>query len=139
MMLALIGNQIFLSIAREVSLKIKETSFVNANAYPFGEFMHGHVAVMNKPGMVISFVNNENIELQTKFLNKIKADYNPKMLSFNLDNSLDVAELTFNIAETNRVVQVFCALIAGQLLALNCAKALGQDIDHPHGLTKVVQ
>ena len=134
----LLGSQIFYPIAKEASLKIKETSFINANAYPFGEFMHGHVAVLNNPSLVIAIVDSDNLSLQSKFLEKIKKDYSPKMITLNMDNLLNLSDISFEIKEQKRITQVFCALVISQLLALNCAKMLGRDIDKPHGLSKVV-
>lgn len=135
---AVLGSNLFMALAMEASLKIKETSFVNANPYPFGEFLHGHVAVFNNTGLLIAFVDEGHAELQAKFLNKIKADYSPKMVVFSMNHALNVGDVNFEIAEKAEILQIFATLVTCQLIALNCATFLGRDIDNPHGLTKVV-
>ena len=59
------------AIAKEASLKIKETSYINVYSNILGEFMHGHVAILNnKPAMVHISVN-ELSYTAIKNLNKI--------------------------------------------------------------------
>ena len=131
-----VGSNFFLPIAQEASLKIKETSFVNANAYPFGEFLHGHVAVFNNGGVLIAFADDK--EKHPKFLEKIMSDYSPKLITFGMDLDLNIGDINFKIDEKDAILQLFATLVTCQLFALNCATMLGRDIDNPHGLTKVV-
>ena len=51
----------FYPLSKEGALKVKETSYINANAYPIGEFLHGHIAILNKKCAVIAIVNNVEI------------------------------------------------------------------------------
>ena len=54
----------FYPLAKEGALKIKETSYINTTAYPTGEFLHGHIAILNKRCAVISLVNNNNVDFR---------------------------------------------------------------------------
>lgn len=56
----ILGSRIFYGLAKEGALKIKETSYINTTAYPTGEFMHGHVAILNRKSAVIVLVDEIN-------------------------------------------------------------------------------
>lgn len=49
-------------------------------AYPFGEFMHGHVAVLNQKSIVIAIIDEENAQFAVRNLKKIKEEYNPQIV-----------------------------------------------------------
>ena len=57
--------------AKEGALKIKETSYINTVAYPMGEFLHGHIAMLNKKCAVIMLVDELNIQYAIDVLMKI--------------------------------------------------------------------
>ncbi|MCQ2754388.1 MAG: SIS domain-containing protein, partial [bacterium] len=68
------------AIAKEATLKIKETSYKNITAAILGEFMHGHVAVLNNKGMFIYFSAEKISERAVNNINLIKKDYNPTIV-----------------------------------------------------------
>ena len=70
----------FYPLAKEGALKIKETSYINTTAYPTGEFLHGHIAILNKKCAVISIVNNFNVDFTVKVLERIRDNYNSDSL-----------------------------------------------------------
>ena len=49
------------ALAKEASLKIKETSYINTTSAILGEFMHGHVAVLNNNNEVLVYILNDNL------------------------------------------------------------------------------
>ena len=77
---AVLASGMFYPLAKEGALKIKETSYINTTGYPTGEFLHGHIAILNKRCAVITIVNNSNVEFTVKVLDKIRADYNADCL-----------------------------------------------------------
>jgi len=65
------------ALAKEACLKIKETSYINIMSHILGEFMHGHVAVLNNKSVLI-YISSDVVSYSTiKNLEKIKKDYNP--------------------------------------------------------------
>ncbi len=68
------------SLAKEAALKTKETSYKNISAAILGEFMHGHVAVLNNKATLVYISVDKISERSISNLNKIKADYNPKLV-----------------------------------------------------------
>ena len=59
--LIILARGINYSIAKEAALKLKETCYINANGYPAGEFMHGHMAILDKKFsvLVLDFADND--------------------------------------------------------------------------------
>ena len=74
------------AIAKETSLKIKETSYINVYSNILGEFMHGHVAVLNNKPAFIHISINELSHTAIRNLNKIEDDYNPPLFIIGCSN-----------------------------------------------------
>ncbi len=138
--IAILASGMFYPLAKEGALKIKETSYINTTAYPTGEFLHGHIAILNKKCAVISIVNNINIQFTLDVLNKINNDYKT--------DSLIISAFPIPNVGRNCVIYVpfsididflFSSLIILQLLAFETALLLNRNIDKPDGLTKVVK
>lgn len=128
------------ALAKEASLKIKETSYLNTTSSILGEFMHGHVAVLNnKHSLLIYVLNNDLTYTAIKNLNTIKESYNPPI--FLIGNRTNQVKYTYNInIECEKpIVKTFCIAIIVQLLALETAIRLHRNVDKPHGLNKVVK
>ena len=53
---AILGRNINYALAKEGCLKTKETSYINANTMPAGEFMHGHFAFLDEKVPVIAIL-----------------------------------------------------------------------------------
>ena len=66
----LLGSKECYALAKEGALKIKETSYINTGAYPMGEFLHGHVAVLNRKIPVISALTPDNYYSQLRVIKK---------------------------------------------------------------------
>ena len=78
--IVLTADGISYSLAKEGALKIKETSYKNINAAILGEFMHGHVAVLNNKATLIYISVDKITERSINNLNKIKSDYKPTIV-----------------------------------------------------------
>ncbi len=127
------------AIAKEASLKIKETSYINVYSNILGEFMHGHVAILNNKPAFIHISINELSYTAIKNLNKIEEDYNPPLCVIGCSNDKINPKFHINIDCESDIVKSFCIVVISQLLALETAKALGRNVDKPHGLNKVVR
>lgn len=126
------------SLAKEGALKIKETSYKNITASILGEFMHGHVAIFNNRGSLI-FISVDNVsERSIDNLNKIKEDYNPKIILIGNNNSRINSDFYIGIKCENEIQQLFSNVLILQLLALEIALKLKRNVDNPKGLHKVV-
>ena len=128
------------ALAKEASLKIKETSYINTCSYILGEFMHGHVAILNNSKSMLVYVSNDDLTYNAiKNLNKIKENYNPPIIL--IGNRTNQVKSTFNINVSCQkpIVKTFGLLIIIQLLALETALKLHKNVDKPHGLNKVVK
>lgn len=127
------------ALAKECALKIKETSYLNTYSAILGEFMHGHVAVLNNKKTVLIYILNDNITYTAiKNLGKIKENYNPPI--FVIGNRTNQVKSTYNLnIECEKpIVKTFCIAVMIQLLALETALKLHRNVDKPHGLNKVV-
>lgn len=135
----IIGYDYYYILAKEGSLKIKETSYINTNAYALGEFMHGHIALLNKNNTVLTICARDMTRFEYKILRKIKVDYNPKIICItDYDKPLNVKSQII-IKAQSEISRIFCVLVTLQILALEIAKRLHRNIDNPKGLSKVVK
>ncbi|OGI02915.1 MAG: hypothetical protein A2Y25_09890 [Candidatus Melainabacteria bacterium GWF2_37_15] len=119
------------AFAEEGALKIKETSYINATGYPTGEFLHGHVAVLDENFPVISiltrcFDDAENYPLAIKNTEEIKKKRNPIMIEL-------------RHGEENEIIASFITAVMLQLLTYKTAMLLGRNVDKPRSLNKVVE
>ena len=127
------------ALAKEAALKIKETSYLNVASSILGEFMHGHVAVMNNKSALIYILVDDLSYTATKNLNKIKKDYNPPICIMGNKNVKINSTFNINIDGESKMVKYFCVAVMIQLLALEIALKLRRNVDKPHGLDKVVK
>lgn len=127
------------AIAKEASLKIKETSYINVYSNILGEFMHGHVAILNNKPAFIHISINELSYTAIKNLNKIEEDYNPPLCIIGCTNEKIHPKFNLDINCESEIVKSFCIVVIAQLLALEIALTLGRNVDKPHGLNKVVK
>ncbi len=139
----ILGSRIFYGLAKEGALKIKETSYINTTAYPTGEFMHGHVAILNRKSAVIVLVDQINHGICINNIKKMKQSYNPYFVTISDKNAPEYFyELCQNHIMTDtkeEISAIFGTLILLQLIAFESAKLLNRNVDKPIGLSKVVK
>lgn len=126
------------SLAKEGALKIKETSYKNISAAILGEFMHGHVAVLNNKSMLIYISIREISKLSVSNLKKIVSDYNPKLVIIGASDEELTPDWNIDIFCENEIQQMFANVVILQQIALETALKLKRNVDHPRGLQKVV-
>lgn len=137
--LVVTADGISYAIAKEASLKIKETSYINVYSNILGEFMHGHVAVLNNKIAQIHISVKDLSYTAIKNLNKIQEDYDPLLCIIGNSNEKVEADFNLNINCESKIVKSFSLVVIVQLLALEIAKKLKRNVDKPHGLDKVVK
>lgn len=138
----LLGSRECYALAKEGALKIKETSYINTTAYPMGEFLHGHVAVLNRKIPVIVALTPDNYYSQLRVIRKIRNDYNPFIISIGTkSDDTDIkglSNISIDIDDEDFITRMFLILVIYQLIALKTAVALNMNVDKPKGLKKVV-
>lgn len=106
--------------AVEASLKLKELSYVNANAYSAGELKHGPIALIDENFPVIAFCANKKTEEKIlSNLQEVKARGAP-ILAIAPDHLASVASIaddTIFVLSTIDELSPFASTVAGQLLA----------------------
>ncbi len=138
--IVILSNNIFTTIAKEGALKIQETSYISSLSYPFGEFMHGHMAILNKKTSVIAVINEKNYTFAHKVLLSLKSKYKfDVILISNIDLDEDFKNNSIKVCAKDDISYSFALLTLYQILSLCIAKQLNNDIDKPQGLTKIVQ
>ena len=126
------------AMAKEAALKIQETSYLNVTGIILGEFMHGHVAVLNNK-MPLIYISASGVSYSAaKNLEKIKKDYNPPIYIIGRSHERITPNFNITIDSEDWVSRMFSNAIVIQMLALEIAKKLGKDVDKPKGLVKVV-
>ena len=137
-LIVITADGISYSLAKEAALKIKETSYKNISAAILGEFMHGHVAVLNNKSTLIYIAVDEISKRSVANLQKIKSDYHPKLVIIGVENKDVHANWNINIECENEIQQMFANVVIFQQLALEIAQNLHRNVDHPKGLHKIV-
>lgn len=134
----IVADGISYSLAKEGALKIKETSYKNISAAILGEFMHGHVAVLNNKATLIFISVDKISERSVNNLNKIKEDYKPKIAIIGDGDCRVNPDFHIDVECENEIQQLFANVVILQLIALETALKLKRNVDSPKGLHKVV-
>lgn len=123
----------------EVALKLKELTYVAAEAYSSADFQHGPKAIV-EPGFPLIAIAPQGLALRTmaeslELFARSSADL---AVISNVPALLEQARLALPIPETvPEWLSPLIAVLPGQLLALGLSEARGIDVDTPRGLHKV--
>lgn len=128
-------------VAMEGALKLKEISYIHAEAYPAGELKHGPLALIDNEMPVVAVApNNELLEKLKSNLQEVQARggelYVFADVRATMENVPGVKLL--RVAETDEVVAPIIYTIPLQLLAYHVALIKGTDVDQPRNLAKSV-
>ncbi len=137
-----LGRGTMYPIAMEGALKLKEISYIHAEAYPAGELKHGPLALIDEDTPVVAVAPLDDM------LEKLKANLQEvnarggKMIVFEDEQSNISSEKDFTVvkATTNvgRITAPITFNIALQLLSYHVALIKGTDVDQPRNLAKSV-
>lgn len=128
-------------VAMEGALKLKEISYIHAEAYPAGELKHGPLALIDEEMPVIAVApNNELLEKLKSNLQEVNARGGELYVFADsrapMENVPGVNLL--RVAETDEVVAPIVYTVPLQLLAYHVALIKGTDVDQPRNLAKSV-
>lgn len=136
-----LGRGIHFPIAMEGALKLKEISYIHAEAYPAGELKHGPLALVdsNMPVVVIA-PNDALLEKVKSNMQEVKARGGELFVFADADSHFNASE-GVHVIRTPRHVGVLSPIlhvIPVQLLAYHAALLKGTDVDKPRNLAKSV-
>ncbi|QIK38851.1 glutamine--fructose-6-phosphate transaminase (isomerizing) [Caldichromatium japonicum] len=128
-------------IALEGALKLKEISYIHAEAYPAGELKHGPLALIDEEMPVIAVApNNGLLEKLKSNLEEVRAR-GGQLIVF-ADQRVHLAQnngvTVVGVPATNELVDPLLFTIPLQLLAYHVAVLKGTDVDQPRNLAKSV-
>ncbi|WP_369217566.1 glutamine--fructose-6-phosphate transaminase (isomerizing), partial [Streptomyces flavofungini] len=124
-------------VAREASLKLKEVSYIHAEAYPASELKHGPLALIEPALPTVAIVPDDDLlEKNRAALEEIKAR-SGKILAV-AHQEQEKADQTIVVPKNENELDPILMGIPLQLLAYHTALALGRDIDKPRNLAKSV-
>jgi glucosamine--fructose-6-phosphate aminotransferase (isomerizing) len=137
-----LGRGTMYPIALEGALKLKEISYIHAEAYPAGELKHGPLALIDEMMPVIAIAPLDDLLEKLKSnLQEVKAR-GGQMIVFEDEHSDISSETSFKVvkATTNvgRITAPITYNILLQLLSYHVALIKGTDVDQPRNLAKSV-
>ena len=136
-----LGRGIHYPVAMEGALKLKEISYIHAEAYPAGELKHGPLALVDSEMPVVAVAPNDDLlaKLQSN-LEEVRAR-GGKLYVFGHSDAHHDDESITRFIELPEVPELIAPLIYSiplQLLAYHVAILKGTDIDQPRNLAKSV-
>ncbi|WP_410538443.1 glutamine--fructose-6-phosphate transaminase (isomerizing) [Streptomyces sp. KL2] len=124
-------------VAREASLKLKEVSYVHAEAYPASELKHGPLALIEPAVPTVAVLpEDELLEKNRATLEEVRAR-GGRILAV-AHSEQEKADHTIVVPRNEVELDPILMGVPLQLLAYHTALALGRDIDKPRNLAKSV-
>ena len=135
-----LGRGIHYPIAMEGALKLKEISYIHAEAYPAGELKHGPIALIDSEMPVIAVAPNDDLLEKVKSnLQEVKARGGELyVFGHSHESHEDTVTQFIELPETPELIAPIIYTIPLQLLAYHVAILKGTDIDQPRNLAKSV-
>ena len=130
-----IGRGIDYPLCLEGALKLKEISYIHAEAYPSGEMKHGTISLIEKGTMVFSSICDHRLF--------DKAESNIREVKSRGAYTVAIAkggefDKLFKLESSSLIEDIFYTATIFQLLAYHTAKIKGNDVDKPRNLAKSV-
>jgi len=136
-----LGRGAHYPIAMEGALKLKEISYIHAEAYAAGELKNGPLALIDENMPVVAVApNDELLEKLKSNLQEVRARGGKLFVFADVDSGIESDENTMvlNVAPVNNTISPIVYVIPLQLLSYHVALLKGTDIDKPRNLAKSV-
>lgn len=137
-----LGRGTMYPIALEGALKLKEISYIHAEAYPAGELKHGPLALIDENMPVIAIAPLDDLLEKLKSnIQEVKARggqmivFEDEQSDISSDDGFEVLKVTQNVG---RITAPITFNVALQLLSYHVALIKGTDVDQPRNLAKSV-
>ena len=136
-----LGRGVHYPIALEGALKLKEISYIHAEAYPAGELKHGPLALVDAEMPVVVIAPNDALLEKVKSnIQEVRARGGEMFVFTDADSNFGASEQV-HVIRTPRHVGILSPVVHAipvQLLAYHAALARGTDVDKPRNLAKSV-
>ncbi len=136
-----LGRGLHYPIALEGALKLKEISYIHAEAYPAGELKHGPLALVTDQMPVVTVAPNDALLEKLKSnMHEVRARGGVLYVLADADSHIDSGEglHVIRMPEHYGAVVTLLHVVPLQLLAYHTACARGTDVDKPRNLAKSV-
>jgi len=136
-----LGRSIDYAVAMEGSLKLKEISYIHAEAYAGGELKHGTLALIEEGVPVIALATQEDVrEKMMSNIKEVKAR-DAIVIGLGLAGDTEISKYvdhTIFVPRSDKFTAPILAVVPLQLLAYYAAITRGTDVDKPRNLAKSV-
>ncbi len=136
-----IGRQFGAPIAAEGALKLKEVSYIHAEAYAGGELKHGSIALLGPTFPVVALVGGGEVrEKMLSNIEEVRARLAP-VIVVAAEGDVVAASLgtdVITVPKVHPILEPIIATIPLQLFAYYAGVARGHDVDQPRNLAKSV-
>jgi len=136
-----IGRGLDYTVAMEGALKLKEISYIHAEAYAAGELKHGTLALIVEGVPVIALATQQDLfEKMVSNIKEVKAR-DATVIALAMSGIKDIEKVVDHVLEipnTHPLLAPVLAVVPLQLLAYRMAVARGCDVDQPRNLAKSV-
>jgi glucosamine--fructose-6-phosphate aminotransferase (isomerizing) len=136
-----LGRGLHYPIALEGALKLKEISYIHAEAYPAGELKHGPLALVTSAMPVVTVAPNDALLEKLKSnMQEVRARGGELFVFADSDSRIesDIGLHVIRMPEHYGVLSPILHVVTLQLLAYHTACARGTDVDKPRNLAKSV-
>lgn len=136
-----IGRKFHAPVAYEGSLKLKEVTYIHAEAYAGGELKHGSIAMLDENFPVVALVPKDDVyEKMVSNIEEVRARKAP-VIAIATEGDRDIARVADDviyIPKVHPIVQPILSVIPLQLFAYYVGVAKGLNVDRPRNLAKSV-
>jgi glucosamine--fructose-6-phosphate aminotransferase (isomerizing) len=136
-----LGRGVHFPIAQEGALKLKEITYIHAEAYAAGELKHGPLALVDREMPVVVVAPNDSlIEKLKSNLQEVRARGGELFVFADRDTHIDPSDgvNVINLVDHAGLLSPILHVVPLQLLAYHAALARGTDVDKPRNLAKSV-
>ncbi|MEO7116118.1 MAG: glutamine--fructose-6-phosphate transaminase (isomerizing), partial [Caldimonas sp.] len=136
-----LGRGMHYPVALEGALKLKEISYIHAEAYPAGELKHGPLALVTAQMPVVAIAPNDTLlEKLESNLQEVRARGGQLFVFADADTRIESGEgvRVIRMPEHYGALSPILHVVPLQLLAYHTAVARGTDVDKPRNLAKSV-
>lgn len=137
--LIFLGRGILYPIAMEAALKMKELTYIHAEAFAAGELKHGPLALVDDNIPIIAFAPSGKLyEKCISNINEVMSRGKSVIVVTDDKSTYSFDAKMLKIPYLDEVFSPFSFLLVSQLLAYYTADILGVNVDHPRNLAKSV-
>ena len=137
-----VGRGVSFPIALEGALKLKEISYIHAEAYAAGELKHGPIALVDDGVPVVALAPSDELFAKTASNIEEVAARGAKIILISDKEGIkklsNITHVTLEIPKSNKFILPILYSIPVQMLAYHTAVIKGTDVDQPRNLAKSV-